>query len=203
MNLWWFDKHFYFFFPVYETNKLVFNDTLSNLKWLLECHLISLACNFNIYRKGELCLKLTLHFIQSVNRPRRKRINQKNVKREARRGLNEWPLHLLLSPRVVPSEEFLVGGIAWQCEPIYPLFVCRSWSLYRNIGGEFCADIQNCCNCSVSLILLSFFLEGIGTDSSSCCPLGLSYFHYFILLWKKLSEINFLFIVASKYALQS
>lgn len=33
------------------------------------------------------------------------------------------------------------------------------WSLYRNIGGKFCAGVQNCCNCSISLILLSFYLR--------------------------------------------
>lgn len=86
---------------------------------------------------------------------RRKRINQMNGKRELRRGLNKWPLHLSLSPGASPSEMFLIGRIAWQYKPICPLFTCRLGSLYKNIEGKLCTGAQNCCNCSVSLILLS------------------------------------------------
>lgn len=120
---------------------------------------------------------------------RRKRINQKNLKRELRWGLNKWPLHLSLSPRASPSEMLLIGRIAWQYKPIYSLFTCRSESLYRYIGGKLYTDAQNCCNCSVSLILLS-------------CPRRRRK-EVIILLCKKLSAMHFQFIMDSECETQT
>lgn len=60
--------------------------------------------------------------------------------------MNKWPFHLPLLPSAESSEKFLVGIIAWQCEPIYPGFACRSWRLQSSRGEKSCAGVQDCCS---------------------------------------------------------
>lgn len=48
------------------------------------------------------------------------------------------------SPNSSIVEKFLLGIIAWQCEPVYP-FASRS-RRQSTIGGNFCAGVQECCS---------------------------------------------------------
>lgn len=74
---------------------------LSNLKWLLGSHLVLPADSFNTCRKGELCLKLTFPFIQSVECAQEEKNQPNEWKKRIKMRLEQMAIAFITVPKSI------------------------------------------------------------------------------------------------------